>query len=78
MLNARAAADKGADIATRTRVERAAEAGEWRIALEGAGGTRDVRARALVNAAGPWVQGVADAVDAAIYARAHASAARQR
>ncbi len=65
VLNARAAADKGAVIAPRTRVERAVvEEGVWRISLVDAAGTREVGARALVNAAGPWVQAVADAVDA--------------
>jgi glycerol-3-phosphate dehydrogenase len=65
-LNARAAVDKGAAIATRTRVNRViADGNEWRVALAGSDGTREVRARAVVNAAGPWVQGVADVVDAA-------------
>lgn len=61
VLNARAAADKGAAIETRTRVgSMVADDAEWRITLKGPGGTREVRARALVNAAGPWVQEVAD------------------
>ena len=65
VLNARAAADKGAVIAPRTRVERAVvEDGQWRVTLVDAAGTREIGARALVNAAGPWVQAVADAVDA--------------
>lgn len=60
VLNARAAADKGAAIKTRTRVEAIiAEGIEWRIALNGVGGKCEVRARALVNAAGPWTQDVA-------------------
>jgi glycerol-3-phosphate dehydrogenase len=63
VLNARAAADKGAAIETRTRVEGiiAAE-GAWRVTLKGRNGAREIRARALVNAAGPWVQAVADSV----------------
>ena len=65
VLNARAAADRGAVIATRTRVEKAVAAdGEWRITLIDETGGREIGARALVNAAGPWVQVVADAVDA--------------
>jgi len=65
VLNARAAADKGAVIETRTRVESIiAVDGVWRVTLKGRDGAREVRARALVNAAGPWVQSVADAVDA--------------
>ena len=60
VLNARAAADKGAAIKTRTRVETmVADGTEWRIALNGVGGRCEVRARALVNAAGPWIQDVA-------------------
>jgi glycerol-3-phosphate dehydrogenase len=65
ILNARAAADKGAVILPRTRAERAVvENGQWRVTLSGLGGTREIGARALVNAAGPWVQTVADAIDA--------------
>jgi glycerol-3-phosphate dehydrogenase len=64
VLNARAAADKGAEIATRTRVKSmVAEHGTWRVLLETSGGEREVRGRALINAAGPWVQAVADRVD---------------
>jgi glycerol-3-phosphate dehydrogenase len=64
LLNARAAADKGAVILTRTRVERAVVANaQWRVTLRDDVGTREVGARALVNAAGPWVQYVADAVE---------------
>lgn len=64
VLNARAAAAKGAAIETRTRAERVvAEDGRWRITLKGRDGTREVRSRALVNAAGPWVQAVADEID---------------
>ncbi len=65
VLNARAAAEKGAVIETRTRVERMTiDGGTWRIVLRSGDAEREVRARALVNAAGPWVQSVADAVDA--------------
>jgi glycerol-3-phosphate dehydrogenase len=64
VLNARAAADKGAEIATRTRVKSmVAEHGTWRVLLQTSGGEREVRGRALINAAGPWVQAVADRVD---------------
>ncbi|MEM1428676.1 MAG: glycerol-3-phosphate dehydrogenase [Pseudomonadota bacterium] len=57
-LNARDAADKGAEILTRTKVMAAEREGvTWRITLRnvetGAEETR--RARMLVNAAGPWV-----------------------
>jgi glycerol-3-phosphate dehydrogenase len=61
VLNARDAADKGATIATRTRcVGGARSADGWTLALrdERTGERREVRARALVNAAGPWVADV--------------------
>ena len=59
LLVAKQAARRGADIRTRTRavsaiVDRGADGAQWRVAIEGAGGRREVRARALVNAAGPW------------------------
>ncbi len=61
VLNARDAADRGAEIATRTRVvgARAVEGG-WLVEVEDrAGGARStVAARMLVNAAGPWVDAV--------------------
>jgi glycerol-3-phosphate dehydrogenase len=66
VLNARAAAQRGAVIATRTRLVSARpEDGAWRIVLEHAGVARDVRARVLVNAAGPWVRGVGGELGAA-------------
>jgi glycerol-3-phosphate dehydrogenase len=56
VLNARDAAQRGADIRTRTRVSAAvAEEGLWRVTLQGAEGPQQVSARLLVNAAGPWV-----------------------
>ena len=56
VLNARDAADRGATIRTRTPVVSARrDAGGWRIGLEGGA---MVRARLLVNAAGPWVDRV--------------------
>jgi len=59
VLNARAAAAKGAVIATRTALKSATvHEGEWRIALDGDRWDSDVRARALINAAGPWVSSV--------------------
>jgi glycerol-3-phosphate dehydrogenase len=57
VLNARDAADRGAEILVRTSflgAERAPDG--WTCRLKAADGTpRVVRARALVNAAGPWV-----------------------
>ncbi|WP_308915627.1 glycerol-3-phosphate dehydrogenase [Jannaschia sp. LMIT008] len=54
-LNARDAADRGADVSVRTRVVSAERDGdEWVVTLKGER-TGTVRARMLVNAAGPWV-----------------------
>lgn len=61
VLNARDAADKGADIRTRTKVVSAErQDGHWVIDVEAAGsGERtQVECRFLVNAAGPWVDEV--------------------
>ncbi|MCT8972246.1 glycerol-3-phosphate dehydrogenase [Microbaculum marinisediminis] len=60
-LNARDAAARGADIMTRTEctgLQR--EDGGWRITLKDrrTGATRQVTARLVVNAAGPWVDAV--------------------
>ena len=56
VLNARDAAARGARILTRTRVTAARRAGDhWQVETEGPGGRETHRARALVNAAGPWV-----------------------
>ena len=56
VLNAVDAAARGAGILTRTRCERAERSATgWRATLQPAGGAAfEVRARALVNAAGPW------------------------
>jgi len=61
VLNARDAGNRGAEIRTRTRVVSARPDGaEWRLRLKNAnsGRTEDVRARLIVNAAGPWVDTV--------------------
>lgn len=67
VLNAMDAAERGAHVLTRTRVEHPRRVrGAWQVELRGAGGaTRELRARALVNAAGPWAAGVADAAGVA-------------
>ncbi len=62
-LNARDAAARGARILVRTRVvaarrEDAPEGRCWRIATAGPEGRAEHRARALVNAGGPWVGAV--------------------
>jgi glycerol-3-phosphate dehydrogenase len=60
VLNARDAADRGAAIHVRTAVTAARRAdGLWRAEFAAADGRRtEVAARALVNAAGPWVRDV--------------------
>jgi glycerol-3-phosphate dehydrogenase len=62
VLNALDARERGARILTRTAAALAKRiGGEWQVELSGADGTRSIiRARALVNAAGPWVENVAD------------------
>ncbi|MEG9625127.1 glycerol-3-phosphate dehydrogenase [Pseudomonas guariconensis] len=57
VLNAMAAREKGAHIHTHTRCLHAERVdGVWEVALQQADGSqRTIRARALVNAAGPWV-----------------------
>jgi glycerol-3-phosphate dehydrogenase len=57
VLNARSAAQKGAQILPRTRCVGAKRVeGDWQVELEDSRGQRSIRARVLVNAAGPWVQ----------------------
>ncbi len=61
LANARGAADLGAVIAPRTRLlAAAATAGAWTARLEDTthAHTYEIRARALVNAGGPWVKQV--------------------
>ncbi len=60
VLNARDAAERGAEIRTRTRVVEAARAADhWRLTVESARfGRQQVVAKALINAAGPWVGSV--------------------
>lgn len=62
ILNARHAADLGAVIRPRASVVRAEpEADHWRVVTRNAHGRETIwRARALVNATGPWVKDVHD------------------
>ena len=66
VFNAISAREKGADIRTHTKlIAGHRENGSWRVALREADGeVREVRARALVNAAGPWVKDVQDELSA--------------
>jgi glycerol-3-phosphate dehydrogenase len=66
VVNAISAREKGATILTRTRLEQARRAdGVWEATVAGADGVpRILRARALVNAAGPWVMDVLDRIAA--------------
>ncbi|PLZ01688.1 glycerol-3-phosphate dehydrogenase [Burkholderia sp. WAC0059] len=57
VLNALDASERGARVLTRTKLVGAArEGGTWQAQLQREDGSRlDVRARAIANAAGPWV-----------------------
>ncbi len=68
IANARGAADLGARILPRTRFDGAAvEDGRWRARLSDteSGQSIEVKARGLVNAAGPWVNQVIEHVPSA-------------
>jgi glycerol-3-phosphate dehydrogenase len=61
VLTARDAADRGADIRTRTRAVEIRQAeGIWHVTVENAesGARSTIAARVLVNAGGPWVENV--------------------
>ncbi|MGO3931746.1 glycerol-3-phosphate dehydrogenase [Rhodopseudomonas pseudopalustris] len=61
VLTARDAAERGADIRTRTRATQVRQSdGIWEISLEDmqSGVRSTIQARTLVNAAGPWVEAV--------------------
>ena len=59
ILNARDAADRGADVRTRTALIDARRDGDlWHATIADEAGRHSVHARALVNAAGPWVDDV--------------------
>jgi glycerol-3-phosphate dehydrogenase len=64
VFNAISAREKGADVRTHTKlIAGRRENGHWRMTLQEANGeTQEVSARALVNAAGPWVKQVQDEV----------------
>ncbi len=64
VLNARAAAGKGADIRTRTKCASARRIdGAWELTTAADGGAEEkIRAKVLINAAGPWVSQVLGAV----------------
>ncbi|MBB4000318.1 glycerol-3-phosphate dehydrogenase [Aureimonas pseudogalii] len=58
-LNARDAADRGAEVRTRTAVASLCrDGGDWVATLKGEDSTEEVRARMVVNASGPWVDEV--------------------
>ena len=62
VLNALDAAERGADVRTRTRCVRAERRGDWELVLNARGRRQVTTARVLVNAAGPWIGEVADTV----------------
>ncbi len=56
VLNARDAVQRGAEVMTRTKVLNATRDGDlWKITLDDGEGVREVKARMIVNAGGPWV-----------------------
>ena len=65
VINAMSAHEKGAAVHTRTRLESARRVdGVWEAIVKGADGVpQAIRARALVNAAGPWVMDVLGRVE---------------
>ena len=66
VLNAVDAAERGAAILTRTEFLSARrERGAWVARLRGKAGEREVKARMLVNAAGPWVADLLARIDGA-------------
>ncbi len=62
VLTALDAAERGAAIHTGARCARADRAEEWRLAIVDRGHRRVVTARALVDAAGPWINQVGETV----------------
>jgi glycerol-3-phosphate dehydrogenase len=62
VLNALDAAERGAEIRTRTRCVRAERGDDWRLILNARGAREVVTARVLINAAGAWVDTVAETV----------------
>jgi glycerol-3-phosphate dehydrogenase len=72
VLTAVDAAERGAEIRTRSRCGMARrDGGRWHAVLETEAGRREVDAHALVNAAGPWVeQVITGVVNASAPARA--------
>jgi glycerol-3-phosphate dehydrogenase len=71
LLNARDAANRGAVVATRTAFVNATRGTDaWTIGLRGPGGVdRVVRARAIANAAGPWVKDTQDSTGTKLQGR---------
>lgn len=65
VLNARAAAGQCAVIHTRTKVTGLAADGDiWQVQVSSSSGSRTLAARAVVNAAGPWVDAVGQLANA--------------
>jgi glycerol-3-phosphate dehydrogenase len=59
VLNAVDAAKNGAEVLTRTACTSARREGDmWNDSVNGPGGARSFKARAIVNAAGPWVNDI--------------------
>ncbi len=59
VCTAMSARDEGATVVTRTECAAAArDADGWKVTLRGPSGEREIHARGIVNAAGPWVKRV--------------------
>jgi glycerol-3-phosphate dehydrogenase len=71
VVNAMDAAEHGASIRTRMRCVRAERSDVWRLILNARGQRDVVTARVLVNAAGAWVESVAETVVRKPPARPH-------
>jgi len=66
LVNALDAQQHGADILLRTKLVDARRQGaKWQLTLEHDGETRQVQAKTLINAAGPWVTQLYDVIEGA-------------
>jgi glycerol-3-phosphate dehydrogenase len=64
ILNAQAAAERGAEILPRRKVTAVrADGALWHLTIRSGTQEREIRARALVNAAGPWVGNVGGLIE---------------
>ena len=62
VLNALDAAERGADVRTRTKLTLVERTSDWKLVFSAQGQRQAATARVLVNATGPWVGLVAEAI----------------